>query len=314
MLIFAHVFNKTLTIMDKKFLQREESRYNGNEFDNMPSIDYGTLKSDGLNSRNKSRVDMDKAREICAKYGFKCTYINSTFGGDGAEFIVYLKTDIDVNEYDKLRKAYLNGNDREVAEKFWTFRRRYEQTFLNLHECMHELDEQTYLMFECGWHGNCGLFGSNDVRKKTYRGGDGLVNWNSITDWWSPLIHDTTRQLSKGIYVLASTRYIKPLMEDSPKLEEMEETLLNLTKELLSNKFVAAFENGKRQCDNDSYNALVVRYKDNNEYCCMIRFFRDWMGRYTIYTARPLCGQTDWVMDWKNPKDDILSALGSCAK
>lgn len=308
--IFAHVFSKTLMIMKKKFLQRKESRYANNEFKNMPSIDYGTLISNGLSERNKSRVDMDKAREICAKYGFKCTYINSTFGGDDAEFVVYFKTDINVDEYNKITKFATD----EDTKKFWEIKDSYKNMFLKLHDCMHELDEQTYLMFECDWHGNCGLFGSSDVYKQTYCGGDRVVSWNSIVDKWSPIIHDTTRQLSKGVYVLASTYYLKPLAEDSPKLKVMEDTLLDLTKELLSSEFVAKYEKGKRQCDNEPYKALVVRYKQNNEYCCMIRFFRDWLGRYKIYSARPLCGESSWVMDWKNPKDDLLSALGSCAK
>ena len=309
MLTFAHTFIKALTIMEKTFLQREESRYANNEFSNMPSIDYGTLVSNRLTKRNKSRVDMNRAQEICAKYGFRCTYINSTFGGDDAEFVVYLKTDINVDEYNKLTK-FVTGED---TKRYWEIKDSYNDTFLKLHDCMHELDEQTYLMFECGWHGNCGLFGSNDVNKQTYCGGDRLVGWSSITNNWSPLIHDTERQLSKGVYVLASTYYLKPFAEDSPELEVMEHTLLDITKELLSSEFVAEYENGKRQYENEPYKALVVRYKRNNEYCCMIRLFRDWLGRYNIYTARPLCGESSWVMDWKNPKDDLLSALGSCA-
>ena len=296
--------------MSKKFLQREETRYSNNEFSNMPSVDYGTIISERIRSRNKNRVDMDKAREICSRYGFKCTYINSTFGGDGADFIVYLKTDINVDEYGKLTKFATN----EDTKKYWDIRNGYNETFIRMHNCLHELDEQTYLMFECGWHGNCGLFGSSDVYRQTYCGGDRLVGWNSIVDNWSPSIHDTARQLSKGVYVLASTYYIKPFAEDSPNLEDMEDTLLGIAKGLLSSEFVAEFENGKRQYDNEPYKALVVRYKRGNDYCCMLRFSRDWMGRYSLYSARPLCGERSWVMDWKNPKDDLMSALGSCAR
>ena len=276
----------------------------------MPSVDYGTIISERLCSRNKNRVDMDKAREICSRYGFKCTYINSTFGGDGADFVVYLKTDINVDEYSRMSKSATN----EDRKKYWDMVNTYNDTFLKLHNCLHELDEQTYLMFECGWHGNCGLFGSSDVYRQTYCGGDMIMGWNSIINNWSPCIYDTARQLSKGVYVLASTYYVKPFMEDSPNLEDMEDTLIGIVKGLLSSEFVAEFENGKRQYDNEPYKALVVRYKRDREYCCMIRLFRDWLGRYKIYTARPLCGERSWVMDWKNPKDDLTSALGSCAR
>lgn len=302
-------------MMEKKFIQREETHYENNEFSNMPSIDYGTLKSERLNAKRKSRVDFEKAEKICAKYGFKCTYIDSTFGGDDAEFVIYLKTDIPADYYAELVKN-LGKNDKENDKKFLDAYERYKPTFLKLHDCIHELDEQTYLMFECGWVGNCGMFGSNDVYKQSYCGASSIKSWASITNCWSPSIYNTLSRLSKGVYVMASTNYLKPVCEDSPALVDMEQTLLDLTRSLISGKYVANFECGKRQCDGkeEPYKALVIRYKDNNEYCSMMRFSRDWMGRYKILSASPLCGQSSWVMDWKNPKDDILSAIGKCRK
>ncbi len=298
----------------KLFTQRDCTRYPGNEFSDMPSIDYGTIKSEWLNSGNKNRIDWDKVKEICDKYGFGCTYINSTFGGDDAEFVVYLKTNINVDEYNKAVEG-LRSYTQEARDKYIELCKPYDYVYHQLHKCVHELDNQTYLMFECGWHGNCGQFGSNDVRKQSYSGGDHLMSWKTITDIWSPLIHDTNYRLSKGIYALMSTHFIKPELQDSPVLDDaMEQTLLDLTRNLLSDEFVADYEHGKRQCDNEPYKALVVRYKRGNDYCCMLRFSRDWMGRYSLYSARPLCGESTSIMDWKNPAKDIRYALGKCAK
>ena len=300
-------------IMEKKFIQREETRYANNEFDNMPSIDYGTWCTNRLCAKNKNRIDFQLAKEICAKYGLNCTYINSTFGGDDADFIVYYKTNIDADYYQKLRdSAYGKDNNRDAALKFFDIKNGFKDVFINMHKCMHELDEQTNLVFKCGWSGNCGIFGSDDVRRISYGGGDYLMAWKTVLGCWDSCIYDTRYQLSKGVYIIANTKYIKPEKENSPELDEFENTLLDLVKKYLKSDYTAEFEVGKRQVDNDSYKALVVRYK-NGEYCCMIRFSRDWLGRYNIWRARPLCGESSWVMDWKNPKSDIVDALGDCS-
>jgi hypothetical protein len=257
---------------------------------------------------------MDLAKSICAKYGFGCTYINSTFGGDDAVFVVYLKTKVNADEYKALRKAY-DRNNRESMERFWAVGEGYENTYLEMHKCVNELDEQTALMFDYGWHGNCGLFGSHDVKRQSYSGGDSLTSWESILDRWNSSIHDTLSRLSKGVYVMMYTHYIKPEAEDSPILDDtMEQALLDAVRKELSDKYVANYEMGKRQYDKESYKALIVRYKDGNDYSCMIRFSRDWIGRYIIYSAAPLCGESNWVMDWKNPINDIREALGRRVK
>jgi hypothetical protein len=109
-----------------------------------------------------------------------------------------------------------------------------------------------------------------------------------------------------------STHFVKPELEDSPELDDtMEQNLLDIVNGLLSDKYVANYETGKRQYDKEPYKALIIRYKDGNDYCCMMCFSRDWLGRYRITSAKPLCGESNWVMDWENPKDDIVSALGS---
>lgn len=286
-----------------------ETRYANNEFESMPSLDFRGPNPPYLTRRSKSRIDWEKVGEICSKYGFRYCTINSTFCGDDAEFVVYLKTDISADYYKECRKAFDNSD--EDRERFWSFNRKYESAFRKLHECVHELDEQTDLMFDCSWCGNCGLFGSDDVRRQTYSFGSNLSSWSYIIDRWSPCIHDTKYQLSKGVYVMMTTRYIKPQIQQSPLLEDFEPKLIEIVRELIGKGYTADFEHGKRQCDTgtDGYRALVVRCAKSGEYCGMVTFNRDWMGRYHIKTAAPLCGESSWVMDWQNPKEDLQEAV-----
>ena len=301
-------------IMEKNFIQREETRSLNNEFANMPSIDYGTWRSDEICAKNKNRVDFQLVEKICAKYGFGCTYINSTFGGDDANFLVYFKLNIDPDKYEKLRDKAYRENDRESQEKCWAMRNQYADIYIKMHECVHELDEQTALMFECGWAGNCGIFGSDNISRKTYLGCNSISSWEDILRHWYPSIHDTRYRMTKGVYIYAYTRYFKAEKQNSPELDEtMEQTLLDAVRNELSEEYTAKYEVGKRQYDKESYKALVIRYR-HDEYCSMIRFSRDWLGRYSIYTAMPLCGESSWIMDWENPREDIRTELGRCAK
>lgn len=288
-------------------IQRTETRYANNEFENMPSIDYSTADAPHLCKRNQSRIDFNKVSEICKKHGFNYTLINSTFGGDGVELVVYLKTNEDVVLFDK-KYDDLTNDEKRLR---WNLNKSYDDTYRKLHDCIHELDEQTDLLFRCGWCGNCGLFGSHDVKRMTYSFADGLHSWRDITNHWSPLIHDTTSKLSKGVYIYATSSQLKPQPQDSPLMEDFEPIILAKVKEILDEKYSYSFECGKRGCDTDtpSYKALVIRYAKNNEYCGMIRFSRDNVGRYFIKTAAPLCGETSWEMDWKNPSEDLARAL-----
>ena len=295
----------------KKYIQSEETRYANNEYESMPSLDF-SFRHNGLTKENMNRVDWNMVEEICKKYGFGYKIFKSTYCSR-VECVIYLKTDISVEQYNELNKAY--DNSREDKERYWAMCHSYDDTFRKLHDCVHELDEQTDLMFECGWSGNCGLFGSDDVRRKSYSFGSHLSTWSYITDRYNHYCYSTPCFFSKGIYVMIETDYIKPQKQNSPELADFEPKLLEIARGLLSDEFVADFECGKRQCDTDTegYRALVVRYKKTNEYCCMIRFFRDNMGKYTIYHAKPLCGESDWEMDWQNPTEDLKYALGSCA-
>lgn len=192
-----------IKIFDGKIMQNEETKYFNNEYDNMPSIDYDYDENRiRMKQDNTNLIDWNKVAEICKKYGFSYTIINSTFGGNDCEFIAYKKMGIDATQY---MEWYKNKDYDKIREED----KKAKDTFLKLHDCIHELDEETKLIFRTGWAGNCGLFGSNDVRRQTYSFGSHLIGWESITDKWSPLIHDTNKKLSKGVYALMSTYFIK---------------------------------------------------------------------------------------------------------
>ena len=277
----------------------------------MPSVDYAAYYAPDLTQKNKDVLDLDVIKEICDKYGFKYTFINSTFGGSREVcFVVYLKTDIDVDEYGRLSKN-LSNLTKEEKEYYWSFSRRYRETYQKLHDCIHELDEKTDLYFRTGWVGNCGQFGSDDVRRISYSGANGLMSWRNVTSHWDSYIYDTRYKLSKGVYVLEESRYLKTRPENSPALEESEPKFLEEVRNLIGENYTAEFEEGKRLCDTDStsYRALIVRYKKSKDYCGMIRFHRNLTGQYIIDSAAPLCGECSWVMDWEHPTEDLKAAL-----
>ena len=291
-----------------KYIQREETRYANNEFSNMPSIDFRGPNSPDLTADNIDRIDLDVVKKICDKYGFRFTTIYNTFSGNGVEFIIYFKTPIPAEQYNELYKSSLNS--REDNKRFWELQRKYNDIYIKMHQCVHELDEQTDLLFNCGWQGNCGLFGSHDVRRESYSFGGHLTSWNSIIDRWSPCIHDTLSKLSKGIYALMSSNQIKPQFENSPKLEEYEPIILKTIRECLDNNHTADFEMGKRQCDTneEKYRAIIIR-NSRKQYCGLIRLYRDWVGRYHVTYAAPLCGESHFVLNWKAPHDDVESIV-----
>ena len=116
-----------------------------------------------------------------------------------------MKTDVDSARYGKPYK--------EITAEDFNWKRevdlQYADTLRKLHDCIHELDEQTDLLFHTGNVGNVGLFGSHDVKRKSYSHASYLTSWRDIVNRWSPLIHDTTSQLESGVYALARTYQLK---------------------------------------------------------------------------------------------------------
>lgn len=283
------------------FEQSQNTRYENNEFDNMPSIDYG-----GCNCRitkyNMDIVDWDKVNEICKKHGFDCTIINSTFGGD-KEIDVLIKV-----KCADLTNAYYD--ERYKAKDWKTLRElnaRYEKWFFKLHDCLHELDLETNLYFNCGWSGNCGLFGSHDVKRTTYSFADSLKSYTAITNWLSPLIHDTNSKLDRnGVYIMGHTCYAK--IDTKFVFNEFENELALTTAKELYPDYNIKFEEGKRQCDPCSYTALVVRTK-KDEYIGAVTFVKDKHGIVHITTMVPLCGQNSFMTTKDTFRDDLKAVL-----
>ena len=193
--------------MKPKFIQTERV-YKNNEYANMPSIGrWGNAER--LTTKTKTRVDWAKVDEIVSKHGFRYSLINTTFGCYGergvyeVDFILYYKTDIDSDWYRGRIKA--EDYNACIEEK-----KRFSGIPQRLHDCVHELDEMTELEFDTGWSGNVGVFGSSDVYRTSYSGGDYLYDWYSITNnRWSPLIHDTNYKLRKGVYFIIECNYLK---------------------------------------------------------------------------------------------------------
>ena len=189
-----------------KFVQTE-SLYENNEYPNMPSIGrWGSAKR--LTTKTKENIDWAIVDQIVKKYGLKYCLIKQTFACYGErgvyeiDFVLYFKTDID---NDKLQQKNKEGDYSLHREGL----NRYKEISQKMHDCIHELDEQTALEFDTAWSGNVGLFGSHDVERQSYSGGSSLYDWGYITNHWSPSIHNTNMVLKKGVYIMIETKYVK---------------------------------------------------------------------------------------------------------
>ena len=191
--------------MEIKFKQTKHL-YDGNEYKNMPSIGRGCGQR--LTTKSNKVIDWQLVDQIVKKYGFRYCLIQSTFGSYGergvyeTDFVLYYKTDISNDWFQQKRK----NQEWEVLQEQG---RRFADICFKMHDCVHELDEMTELGFNTCWVGNVGLFGSDDVRRTSYSGGSGLSTWESITNWRSPLIHNTELKLSKGVYIMMYSGYLK---------------------------------------------------------------------------------------------------------
>lgn len=190
--------------MEAKFIQTKDL-YDGNEYPNMPSLDY--LGGDEmLTTKNKVEVDLGLVDEIVKKYGFEYCFITDTFccygerGTYRTDFVLYHKTDLDS---DALKGVFYEGRSRETEKRIDIARR--------LHDCAHELDERTRLVFDAGWAGNVGIFGGHDVGAMTYMGGCMVEDWGYIENKWPSCIYDSARQLEKGVYLIMASNSLKTI-------------------------------------------------------------------------------------------------------
>lgn len=273
--------HQTINTMSK-YNQLESSKYENNEYSNMPSIDYGCSSYHIRGCNYKKDCDWDKVKEICDKYGFSYKFICSTFGGDDMAVVIYKKTNLVEDEYTRLR----DGEDRKA---FRELIRSFDNTFYTLHDCIHELDEETNLRFECGWGGNVGLFGSHDVSRKVYNFADWLHTYKDLANRFSPTINDTARKFGKGVYAYVVCSYFK-IDEEDMFPDFTTEMALNVMREYKPNlKFEV--RNGSRACDGGvTYEAIVVSSDKVGQY-----------GSFTINKEEhdivfmsvrvPLCGE-----------------------
>lgn len=189
-----------------KYNQKEETKYHNNEFENMPSIDFRSFyENEQLDTRTKDGVDWGLVSAICEKHGFSYTIISGTFcrncnGNFNSHCIIYKKVDITHEQYSEW---YNNKDFARIHEE----QDKYKETYKALHNCVHELDEETDLVFDTGWAGNCGVFG--DIIGKSYSPCDYFTDWNTIINNWHPSINDTNSKLSKGVYILVSANTLK---------------------------------------------------------------------------------------------------------
>lgn len=265
-----------------EFTQRTNI-YSNNEFDNMPSLDFYNSHY-RLYKTNRDTIDWDEVNRIVKSFGLEYTLISRTFSDDYNDVVVFHKIE--------------DGDDLPAFCHL-------------LHECIHELDIRTNLYWDSAWNGNCGIFGSNDVKRSVYSGGNHVWSWKSITNIWSPSIYDTKRVLKEGDYLLMSTHYGKIKEENVIEDFSLEETL-EYIRSIAPNNHVN-IKHGKRGCDSYTYDAIVI---DNNrdQYCGLLKFNQDVNGVVVVTTAVPLAGEFGRTLlksKWKEQIQDLVNYVVS---
>lgn len=267
------------------------------EFAKMPSKDFCTATDTiRLNRRNLDRVDFNKVKGICNKYGFGYSLVYSTFGGDDVEFILYYKTSIAESDYKAMRSA----EDWDLYRSWYT---HYIDKMLEMHRCVNELDLATDLFFEVSWSGNVGLFGSDNVGYKTYTNScERFETWEQLNKHYS-LIYDF--KMPRGVFLIVKTNHLKPDLSKCLFGFTIKDAFKVAT-EIFPDKQLSIVE-GKRTCDTDAYKAILVGEGMNQ------------LGSLTIYGSKSgavqmgiravLGGETSTSLSATEYREQIKDAL-----
>lgn len=190
------------------YTQSQKTRYANNEYPNMPSLDFHPT-SFRLTEDNMDSVEWDVVNDICFKHGFECTIVKSTFGADH-EIDVFINQLIDCIDYE----CFEDFRKEQKYDLLAKLNVGFEDDLHLLHDCINDLDINTNLYFRCGWAGNCGVFGNNDVYRNTYCGGMTLASYNDFLRVCDPMIHDTATKFKKGVYLSVHT-YLGKIAKDN---------------------------------------------------------------------------------------------------
>ena len=276
------------------FSQREETRYDGNMYEDMPSIDYGR-DSVGLYRENMQLVDWQEVKRICEDYEMKYAVLHGTYGNE-SKVIIYERLNISADEYKRLYKA----RDFEGLHKLV---REAHPHYLGLQDCLHELDLNTNLYFRTSWPGNCGLFGRSDVRSQVYEYPDRVMSWEEMVDHYHHYCYDTSSRPPKGVYLLHETSMAK--MDTSYRYDDFTlESALQVARELFP-KLGISIQTGRRQCEGNipCYEAIVVDGYGS------LTFGKSDHGIVTLCCRTPLAGEHGYKVKSDTLREDIKSAI-----
>ncbi len=282
-----------------QFNQSDETRYDNNEFDNMPSIDYFS-DNISLSKKNMNLVDWQEVERICKNYGFAYTILHSTYGGS-SKVLVYEKVNIDPDVY----KALHDAKDYDSIRKM---EKEAAPHYLRLHMCINELDLMTNLYFRTSWAGNCGIFGSNDVRRRSYSFGGHVTSWQELIDrYHSACYYTAGARPPKGVYLLMESSEAK--IDTSYVFDDftMESALATAKEEFP--KLRIEIQTGKRLCDGDrpSYQAIVVG--DGNSQYGSLTFGKSSHGVVTMTRRVPLAGECSYKIKPDSLRKELCEAI-----
>jgi DNA primase large subunit len=187
--------------------QKERNNRNNYEYENMPSVDFGDFRDrPALVTEKLNEVDWDIVRSVCERHGFDFAILRATFGkemsgdkyGNRCDVVVFKKLDIDTKVLEGFQEMEEYGKINEL-------RLQHGNLNTKLHDCIHELDEETNLFFNTYDNTN---FGFTDG-KVAYSLGTALYSWNDIIALYPPCIYDILEKIPQGAYLFISTDRLK---------------------------------------------------------------------------------------------------------
>lgn len=189
-----------------------EGHYSNNEYPNMPSIDvYGET----LTTRTAEQyIDFKKVDEIVKKHGCDFIIVKNCMMSYGEYYDAYV---MEVLIYKRLQADDYERYERARSEKDWDavreFNKKFYEDFRKMHDCIHELDENTRLYFPCGSLGTYGCFGSKDGKRKSYLGCTYARTSRMIMSDYDTRTKKFSKPLPKGVYAIEGTWRYKTEVE-----------------------------------------------------------------------------------------------------
>lgn len=149
---------------------------------------------------------------------------------------------------------------------------------------------------------------NSNYNERKVTSGDYLVthSWVKVSEKTLSAILDECDKL------VADFKRMREEAKNTPSVSDIMETLLKYAQKYVDgNLYSVSLEKGKLNLEGDveSYDCLVVRYKDNMEYHSSIKFSKNDIGEYFAKQRVPLCGESTSSFKLEDAEETIKNII-----